>query len=126
MPVDACCSKPTPATLPVNIGLCANCLQDLTAYNFRGGSIRYDSTIVKSLARYINHGIRPGNFLEAVLKNNLTEAVLQADPNSLLILVPLVGLIYARAPAGCWGGKRQVDRWIAMHVKTTEEESNEA
>lgn len=64
------------------------------------------------LRRYIVHGRPPGHFLEAVLANDLFEAVSRADDASLAGLVPLVKYLYNHAPSGCHGNRRALTDWI--------------
>ena len=43
-------------------------------------------TLIDSLERYVEHHIKPGSFLRAVLENNLVEAVSRADFINIRIL----------------------------------------
>jgi len=53
----------------------------------------------------------PGGFLCAVLENNLRRAVDQADDVNLRALPAIVGYLFNRAPARCWGSREQMDHW---------------
>ena len=64
--------------------------------------------------RYIENGIRPGDFLTAVLENNLTQAFGSADSTNR----PLIGTVYVEwlyweIPAPAWGSPTKVAAWIA-------------
>lgn len=59
---------------------------------FRGG-----------LERYFEQGIEPGHFMQAVLQNNLIDAVSRADEPSLAALKTIVQWLYCEAPGGTWG-----------------------
>lgn len=85
-------------TRAVNSALESDGLHD----KFRGG-----------MSRYFNAGIVPGSFLTAVLKNDLREAILFADDESLILLPDLVRwlTLTLRQPQ-MWGSKEN----IATHV----------
>jgi hypothetical protein len=61
--------------------------------------------------RYINHGIPPGGFLEAVICNDLAGAVARADHINRHRLVDIVRYMMWFAPANCWGGVPQYAEW---------------
>ena len=63
--------------------------------------------------RYIEHGIRPGSFLCAVLENNLTGAFGHADStNRPLIATVYVEWLHWEIPAPAWGSPAKVALWI--------------
>jgi hypothetical protein len=61
---------------------------------------------------YIEHGQEPGDFLRAVLENNLVEAYGRADDTNTLYMREWASWLYNEAPLNCWGNKEKVDRWI--------------
>ena len=56
-------------------------------------------------------GIIPGSFLQSVLTNNLTQAVLRADLEAELGLGPLIRFLLEHAPASAWGTREAVLAW---------------
>ena len=78
--------------------------------DFTYQSIRAD--IMESLRRYIDQHIPTGGFLEAVLSNDLKEAVGRADEDNMRVLPELVGFLYNEAPGTCWGSPERVRAWI--------------
>lgn len=54
-----------------------------------------------------------GNFLTAVIENDLREAVARGDENSLTGLKGLVQFLYNYAPSPCWGSPAKVEAWRA-------------
>ena len=62
--------------------------------------------------RYIEHGIQPGDFLTAVIDNNLKESVSRADDDMIKRLLEIVSWWYWEAPAGCWGSKEKRLAWM--------------
>ena len=65
-----------------------------------------------ALDRYVNHRIRPGGFLEAVLSNDLFEAMARADVVSRECLFDICKYIYNELPGDCWGSRGRVERWL--------------
>lgn len=61
--------------------------------------------------RYIEHGILPGSFLYAVLCNDLTEAVMNADSINANHLVGYIKFLSAYCPSECWGTPERVAAW---------------
>lgn len=62
--------------------------------------------------RYIMKGIAPGGFLEAVLENNLFDAVSRADTENVDALKDWVLFIYNCVPSLCWGSRSTVTEWM--------------
>jgi len=65
------------------------------------------------MQRYIEDGIDPGDFLFAVLSNNLSEAVQCADCTNIEKLPDYVMFMYWEIPSTAWGSKELVHQWIA-------------
>lgn len=58
-------------------------------------------------------GLPTGDFLRAVLENNLSEAILRADDVNLRALPHIVAYVHEHLPAVAWGSKAAVDRWLS-------------
>ena len=69
--------------------------------------------MVGGLRRYIEHGIRPGKFLEAVLSNNLYRAAVYGDETNVPLLGHYIKYLLNHASADCWGAPEKVEAWIA-------------
>jgi hypothetical protein len=67
-----------------------------------------------SLAVFVTTGSLPGGFLRAVLKNDLMEAVAQADSENLAALKDICLFIHNHIPADCHGSLENVNTW-ALH-----------
>jgi hypothetical protein len=63
------------------------------------------------LIRYIVDGIPPGDFLTAVINNDLREAVGRADLLNRAALADYVMFFYNDAPSGCWGRPDAMETW---------------
>jgi hypothetical protein len=82
----------------------------MTEYTFRGFTI--SEHMMAALRRYIDEKCPVGNFLTAVLSNNLSEAVARADEENLKNLPAFVGYLYNEAPSLCWGSPERVKEWL--------------
>ena len=65
------------------------------------------------LKRYVEHHIPTGDFLKAVLENDLTEAVARADDENQRVIPIYVSWLYNEAPSKCWGSPEAVRAWLA-------------
>jgi hypothetical protein len=63
------------------------------------------------LVLYLAHGILPGGFLQAVLCNDLQQAIARGDPVSLAGLPALTEWLTHYAPAVAWGSVACVRAW---------------
>jgi len=80
-------------------------------YTFRGFYL--PDYMVPGLERYIYKGILPGDFLSAVLRNDLVSAVSNADETNLANLPVYIGFLYNEVPSTCWGSPQKVEEWSA-------------
>ena len=70
----------------------------------------------KALIEWIVMAVPPGNFLSAVLKNDLTEAVGRADDINIDALPRYIKYLYNKAPSQCWGSLERFSSWKGMPV----------
>jgi len=68
--------------------------------------------IKAELSRWVYLAVPPGDFLTAVLRNNLKEAYARADEENLKALGAILRYLYWEVPAKCWGSEEKVDKWI--------------
>uniref|UniRef100_A0A6M3K816 Uncharacterized protein n=1 Tax=viral metagenome TaxID=1070528 RepID=A0A6M3K816_9ZZZZ len=90
-------------------------------FHFYSGRFCVPNYMRESVLNYIEHGIPVGDFLTAIICNNLKESYLCADENNLLNIPAYVNFFYNHAPSTCWGSKEKMDAWI----KQKQEERNE-
>lgn len=69
-------------------------------------------TMWMSLAEYIVQGHPVGDFLAAVLSNDLTKAVTKADAMNLPRLPDYVAFLNNVAPVGCFGSPAAFNEWL--------------
>jgi len=81
------------------------------AYVWNGFYIRND--MLPAIRRYIEHGMLPGDFLQAVICNDLTEACGRADDENMKNLGAYVAYFYNEVPRVCWGSKERMQAWNA-------------
>ena len=70
-----------------------------------------------SYVRYLLHGIPPGDFMMAVLTNDLTEACARADRTNQQVLYQHVDFLYNYAPSDSWGSVNKVSVWLKRHAE---------
>lgn len=66
------------------------------------------------LSRYLLDHLRPGQFLQSVLSNDLRMTIGRADDTSLAHLRSIVQFLTMVAPAPSWGSVEALEAWIAM------------
>ena len=66
----------------------------------------------KAYKRYYQQGIDPGDFIRAVLANDLMGAVQRADAANVACLVEHVSFVYNELPFVCSGNLERVTKWM--------------
>lgn len=67
----------------------------------------------EGMQSYIEHGIKPGSFLTAVLSNDLMGAIGMADDVNVGKLHAYAVYLYSYAPRGSHGSPEAVKAWVA-------------
>ena len=83
--------------------------------DFRGYAI--PERMYGGITRYVKQRIPTGSFLEAILSNDLKEAVGRADQENRDLIVEYVKFMYNQVPAACWGSKENYEQWIKGGAK---------
>lgn len=79
--------------------------------------------MIEGLQRYIRNRIHPGDFLSAVINNNLRRAAERADDINARIITAYVAYLYNHAPSNSWGYAGALDKWInTKEAKQNEQE----
>jgi hypothetical protein len=68
---------------------------------------------VETLVEYIVTGRPCGSFVQAVLNNDLLDAVRRGDVPSQFHLIDIMKVLVNHAPAGCFGHEGAHDAWVA-------------
>jgi len=80
--------------------------------NYNGKDRSIPGHMQDGLEMYVNHGYKPGDFLTAVLENDLSKAVAHADSVNINKLVDYVAVLFNNCPNACWGSREKVKAWI--------------
>lgn len=67
-----------------------------------------------ALERYVEHHLRPGGFLMAVLMNQFIDAIFLADKENRLALKEIATYVYWELPRQCWGSREIVENWLSQ------------
>lgn len=68
--------------------------------------------MIGGLRRYVDNRIPPGDFLQAVICNDLVEACGRADAENARNLPAYVAWLYNEAPRPCWGSRDAMEAWL--------------
>ena len=71
-----------------------------------------ETRIKNGLDRYANDRVPTGDFLRAVLENNLMEAIARADTENLRDLFEICSYVYNHIPSACHGSQAKVRNWL--------------
>jgi hypothetical protein len=63
------------------------------------------------LKLYVERGILPGDFLIALLSNDLLEAFRRADDNNTAAMRDWAAFLHNQLPRGCQGSREDVQAW---------------
>jgi len=75
-----------------------------------GWTVRQD--VIEAIGRYVSDGLAPGDFVRAVLANDLAGAVHRADAENIHALRGIIYHVQNEIPAGRHGTHRIVEAWI--------------
>lgn len=64
-----------------------------------------------ALIRYVLHGDQVGDFLSAVISNELVEAAGRADAENIVILHVYAAFLHNVAPGASWGSREAMRSW---------------
>jgi len=73
-----------------------------------------------SVRAYVEIGQPVGEFLQAVIANELSESVCRADDINIQRLADYVKFFWGDAPSDCWGSRDKYQKWIEIHRKERE------
>lgn len=89
------------------------------SYIFRGMEI--PPYMEEGIARYVEKGRLPGDFLYGVLMNDLRRAVDYADDLNIKVIPAYIGYFYNNVPSVCWGSTERVVEWVGRTQEEREE-----
>jgi hypothetical protein len=80
----------------------------------RPDSHRIDLRFREALDHWIAEACPPGGFLNAVLCNDLSDAIGRGDEFAIDNLPHIVSYLYNDCPASCWGSPAKVKAWRGL------------
>ncbi len=85
----------------------------MSHHPFNPDHVRPDTK--QTIDDYVAQGWKPGSFVQAVLENDLREAIGRADSGNLDTLPAIVAYCYNQIPSVCWGSPAKVEAWKLRH-----------
>lgn len=79
-------------------------------FNYEGYAVA--EHCIGALQLYIDHGIEPGSFMEAMLSNDLRGACAMSDEENRHCIFEWVNLFYNELPSDSWGSPEKYRNWI--------------
>lgn len=76
-------------------------------------SYRIPDHMAPALEAWISKGKLPGDFLQALLRNDLRGTIERGDAENIANLKAYIGYLYNEAPGACWGSPEKVEAWAA-------------
>ena len=71
--------------------------------------------MMRGIHRYVHEGQPVGDFLRAVISNDLRGAVGHADDENVAALPAFCAYFHNHTPAECWGSKERYQAWLRKH-----------
>lgn len=81
--------------------------------------------ILAAMNRWGQHGYKPGDFLTAVMKNDLMDAMGRADIGNRHALFDICTYVYNELPGSCHGNEEKFETWAEQHRVRREQELRE-
>ena len=69
------------------------------------------SHIRQGMELWIEYGVPPGDFLQAVIRNDLVDSFARADEKNILEMFHIAGFMYNEAPGPCWRTAEAIEQW---------------
>lgn len=106
--------------------LCAACQASEIFHALNSGKSDYSripaATLI-ALNRWSFEGVPPGDFVMAVLCNNLEQATGRADYLNAPVLCEIVNYVYNHVPSAAWGSPEKVQAWAKRFEERENDES---
>lgn len=87
--------------------------------SFDGDYAQIPAHMQEAIRRYVVRGIQPGDFLTAVITNNLRLAVFSADDTNLPLLPLYVRWFHNVPPGACQGSAANMTDWMIARSQDT-------
>ena len=60
-----------------------------------------------SMVNYVVHHLLPGSFLKSVIENDLMQAILYADDDTIVSMKAIAKFFWNHVPNDCWGNRER-------------------
>lgn len=70
--------------------------------------------MMPAIQRYVKNHVKPGAFLQAVIRNDLFDAIGFADEENLKNLPAYAAYFYNETPSDCWGSREKMEKWLQL------------
>jgi len=87
--------------------------KELKVYDAMAQEAGIPDYMVQGYFNYVEARIAPGDFLLAILRNDLVGAVFGADQQNLASLRAHMLFCTWCIPGDCWGSRELVEKWLA-------------
>lgn len=84
---------------------------------FKDNYAQFPEHMKETISKYVEHGVPVGGFLEAVITDNLRDAVFKADSSNLPLLRDYLLFFRWETPPQCHGSVENYKNWIASHAR---------
>ena len=68
---------------------------------------------LNGLKLYVEYGVLPSGFMQAVISNDLRRSLERADDTNLPLIPAYVSWLYNEAPAASWGSPDKMAEWVS-------------
>jgi hypothetical protein len=85
-------------------------LEELRNFTYQGKSI--PAYMYRGIVSYVDDHVIPGDFLQAIISDNLKAAIANADDTNMWLLPVYVMFFYNYTPAACQGSHKAMISWI--------------
>ncbi len=85
-----------------------------TTFQIRGSRYVIPGYMTKAIERYVEHHVRPGRFLQAVICNDLKGSMSLADDENFANLPAYIAFFHNEAPGGCSGSPKKMKEWVGI------------
>lgn len=70
--------------------------------------------IREGMKLWIEDGLLPGDFLQAVLRDKLIMSFATADHINTFYMKDIAAFMWTEAPADCWGSEARIQAWKGL------------
>ncbi len=84
---------------------------------YRNSLVFIKKSTLESIFAYVQYGVRGGDFMTCLMRNELDTTIAYADSQNLLDIKAICSFVYCHTPAACHGSDKAVKSWIEEQSK---------